>query len=67
MNYYDNYGSRVYTSLYHPSNPKNNSQYKEAKLIGADYVISKYPINTENLKILSDRCLFNGLCLYYIK
>ena len=22
MNYYDNYGSRVYTSLYHPSNPK---------------------------------------------
>ena len=68
MNYYDNYGSRVYTSLYHPSNPKNVIlNYKEAKLIGADYVISKYPINTENLKILSDRCLFNGLCLYYIK
>ena len=38
--YYDNYGSRVYTSLYHPQNIKNIVlNFKEAKLIGAEYVI----------------------------
>ena len=66
--YYDNYGSRVYATLYHPFNPKNIVlNFKEAKLIGADYVISKYPINSEDLRILSDECIQKGLCLYYIK
>ena len=66
--YYDNYGSRVYATLYHPINPKNIVlNFKEAKLIGADYVISKYPINSEDLRIISDKCKQKGLCLYYIK
>ena len=43
------------------------SIFKEAKLIGADYVISKYPINSEDLRIISDKCMQKGLCLYYIK
>ena len=66
--YYDNYGSRVYATLYHPFNLKNIVlNFKKAKLIGADYVISKYPINSEDLRILSDECIQKGLCLYYIK
>ena len=49
--YYDNYGSRVYATLYHPQNIKNIVlNFKEAKLIGAEYVISKYPIDNEDLR-----------------
>ena len=66
--YYDNYGSRVYTSLYHPQNIKNIVlNFKEAKLIGAEYVISKYAVDNEDLVVLSKKCLKHGLCLYQIK
>ena len=66
--YYDSYGSRVYTTLYHPHNTKKIVlNFKEAKLIGAEYVISKYNIDDEDLTVLSKKCLKQGLCLYRIE
>ena len=44
-NYYDNWGNRVY-AFYSDSN-KLLINFKEAKAIGADYIISAFPI--ENL------------------
>ena len=53
-NYYDGYGSRVYAFY----NDKNNIMlnFQSAKTLGADYVISKFPIKNDDLKIICNKC-----------
>tara|TARA_Y100000590_G_scaffold225815_1_gene255227 strand:+ start:3649 stop:5346 length:1698 start_codon:yes stop_codon:yes gene_type:complete len=53
-NYYDKWGSRVYTFY----NDKNNLllNFKYAKKIGADFVISKFPIEHNDLKVVCYEC-----------
>ena len=46
--YYDNWGSRVYAFYSNKNNLLLN--FHHAKKIGASYVISKFPIENENLK-----------------
>lgn len=66
--YYDNYGSRVYASLYEPKDKKNiNLNYDEAKKLNAKFVISKYMLNSKKLNIIIDKCRINQICLYEIK
>ena len=63
--YYDNWGNRVY--LFY--NDKNNLliDFKEAKNVGADFIISAFPIENENLKIACPKCEYNNqLYLYKI-
>ena len=52
--YYDNWGSRVYAFYSDQNNLLLNFQI--AKKIGADYVISKFPIKNKNLKIICYEC-----------
>ena len=52
--YYDTYGQRVYTFVHDPKVIKIN--FVEAKLLGADYVISKYPISNQILEIICEKC-----------
>ena len=64
--YYDNYGQRVYTFVFDPQTIKIN--FLEAKMLSAEYVISKYPISNQNLNLICKKC--NGsleLFLYKIK
>lgn len=65
--YYDDWGSRVYTSLFNPIDEEN---YKlnllAAESLGAKYIISKIPLKMKSLAILLDDCKKNGLCLYKI-
>ncbi len=49
-NYYDNWGNRVYAFYNDQNNLMLNFQY--AKKLGADYVISKFPIKNSELKIV---------------
>jgi hypothetical protein len=63
--YYDNWGSRVYAFY----NDQNNLMldFKYAKELGAKYVISKFPINNEDLEIACYKCNnSNKLYLYRI-
>ena len=53
-NYYDNWGSRVYAFYTDKNNLMLNFKY--AKKLGADYVISKFPINNNELKIICHKC-----------
>ena len=52
--YYDNWGSRVYAFY----NDKNNIMlnFQAAKTLGADYVISRFPIKNNELKIVCYKC-----------
>ena len=52
--YYDNWGERVYTFVEDPNVIKIN--FVEAKYLGADYVISKYPITNKNLIPICENC-----------
>jgi len=52
--YYDNWGSKVYTFVSDPNIIKIN--FTEAKLLGAEYVISKYPISDQILELVCDNC-----------
>ena len=64
-NYYDDWGSRVYAFY----NDKNNIllDFQSAKLLGADYVISRFPINNNKLKIICYKCNnSNNIFLYKI-
>jgi hypothetical protein len=64
-NYYDNWGNRIY-ALY---NDKNNIMlnFQSAKTLGANYVISKFPIENNDLKIVCYKCNnSNQLYLYKI-
>ena len=64
-NYYDSWGSRVYAFYTNKNNIELN--FQSAKDLGADYVISKFPIENNNLKIVCYKCNnSNQLYLYKI-
>ena len=52
--YYDGWGERVYTFVSDPNVIKIN--FSKAKEIGADYVISKFPISNNLLKPVCINC-----------
>ncbi len=67
-NYYDNFGSRVYTTLYHPKDVnKIRLNFKAAKELGADFIISKYKLDSYDVNLISNGCYEKDLCLYEIK
>ena len=53
-NYYDDWGNRVYAFYSDENNIDLN--FKSAKTLGADYVISKFPIKNNDLKIICEKC-----------
>ena len=63
LDYYDNWGSRVYAFVTDANNIDLN--FKEAKKLGAKYVISKYQINSEELVLDCVNCK-TDLFLYKI-
>ena len=62
-NYYDNWGSRVYAFVEDPKNIELN--FSEAKKIGANYIISKYFIDKNNINLVSND-FNNRIYLYKI-
>jgi len=62
--YYDNWGTKVYAFV----NDQNNIliNFDQAKNLGANYVISKYPINSKKLNFICENCNIR-LYLYKIK
>jgi hypothetical protein len=52
--YYDNWGSRVYAFVENPNDIKID--FMAAKKLGADFVISKYKINNDNLSLKCVDC-----------
>ena len=52
--YYDNWGSRVYAFVKNPNEVLIN--FEEAKNVGADFIISKFPIASEDLKLMCKNC-----------
>ena len=65
--YFQEWGSRVYTSLYTPKNiDKIEYNYILAKEMGLKFIISKYKINSDELTLILNDCAKNGLCLYKI-
>jgi hypothetical protein len=65
-NYYDDWGSRVYTSLYKPKYPNNYKlNYSVAKELGAKFIISSISLNSKSLKLIYGNCE-EGFCLYQI-
>ena len=54
--YYDDWGSRVYAFFKDPQNIEID--FYAAKELGAEYVISKYPLNSNNLVNLYDNEIF---------
>ena len=66
-NYYDNFGSRVYTTLYHPKDVNNiKLNFKAAKELGANYIVSKYKLDSYDITLILDGCYAKDLCLYKI-
>ena len=56
-NYYDNFGSRVYTTLYHPKDVnKIRLNFKAAKELGADFIISKYKLDSYDTNFILIGC-----------
>ena len=53
-NYYDKWGSRVYAFYNNKDNLMLN--FQNAKKLNADYVISKFPINNDELEIICYKC-----------
>ena len=53
-NYYDNFGSRVYAFYSDENNIMLN--FQAAKTLDADYVISRFPIKNNELKIVCYKC-----------
>ena len=53
-NYYDDWGNRIYAFY----NDKDNIliNFKYAKILGANYVISKFPIKNDDLKEICSKC-----------
>lgn len=65
--YFDQWGSRVYTTLYHYVDINNiQLNFKAAKEIGAYYIVSKYKLDSNDITLISDGCYQNDLCLYEI-
>lgn len=66
--YYDNYGSRLYTSLNYSDNLENiNLNFEEAKNINTKFVISRYSIFSKDLEPIINTCSKRKICLYKIK
>ena len=64
-NYYDSWGSRVYAFYNNQNNIMLN--FQAAKKIGADYVISKFPIENNELEKVCSECNgSNEIFLYKI-
>ena len=64
--YYDDWGGRVYTFVSDPKIIKIN--FFQAKLLGAEYVISKYSISNQMLESICEKCNNSPeLFLYKIK
>ena len=64
--YYDNWGHRVYTFVFEPDIIKIN--FRQAQLLGAEYVISKYQIFHQELIPICEKCNNSSeLFLYKIK
>ena len=64
--YYDDWGGRVYTFVSDPKIIKIN--FLQAKLLGAEYVISKYSISNQILLSICEKCNDSlELFLYKIK
>ena len=64
--YYDDWGGRVYTFVSDPKIIKIN--FLQAKLLGAEYVISKYSISNQMLQSICEKCNDSPeLFLYKIK
>ena len=63
-NYYDFMGNRVFVFY----NDKNNllTNFKEAKILGAEYVISSFKIQSANLEFICGECNNNKIFLYKI-
>lgn len=59
--YYDNWGNRLYAYVTNANDISLN--FDEAKLLGADYVISKYEISNEKLNLYSSD--FDNLIYLY--
>ncbi len=67
-NYYNNYGSRLYTFLSGKSDPKNIViNYEEAKNLKTKYIISKYELSSNKIDLVYGDCNQNKFCLYRIK
>jgi|MDTG01.1.fsa_nt_gb hypothetical protein len=65
--YYDNFGSRVYTTFYHPIDESNiRLNIKAAKELGTYYIISKYKIDSYDISLVTDGCYEKDLCIYKI-
>ena len=52
--YYDTWGNRVYTFVY--DNKSIKTDFLQAKLLGAEYVISKYSISNKILLTVCEKC-----------
>jgi len=52
--YYDNWGSRVYAFVENSNNIQID--FQSAKKLGADFIISKYKLNDNNLLSVCDNC-----------
>ena len=66
-NYYDSWGSRLYTTLYKPINENNiKLNFTAAKNLGTKFVISKYKLNSKLLSLIYDDCENGNICLYKI-
>jgi len=63
--YYDSWGSRVYA--FYSNEDEILLNFQAAKKIGADYIISKFPIQNEELKTICSKCNnSNDIYLYKI-
>ena len=61
--YYDGWGNRIYAFYNEPNNLLIN--FNEAQKLGAEYVISEFMINNDNLKLICKKCNnSNTLFLY---
>ena len=66
IKYYDEWGGRVYTFVSDPEIIKIN--FLQAKLLGAEYVISKLSISNQMLESICEKCNDSpNLFLYKIK
>ncbi len=63
-NYYDNWGSRIYAFTASPQEDLKN--FDEAKKLGAEYVVSKNEIVSDNLSLICKHCS-SHFKLYKIK
>ena len=66
--YYNDWGNRLYTSLYQPQNIKSfKLNYKKAKDIGAEFVISSFSLSSPQIDLIYGNCEIDHFCLYKIK